>query len=353
MKSFTVGRVLIDTPQWEQIHEDLIFKAGKAEYDMFVKEFGGEIYNVQTHPYNISNQDIVGDSSDGKGDSKNSVDVDGGSEEEGNSKLVDEAEESRDGIEDEDNNDFVGPIINETMDGGMGKGAPINSEIRVYENAEITNGLKIDGPVEVSNENCEPTGENRVHYKQMAFEIVLEVPKEVVNRVEGSHWVGPNKNLALGERLVSVEESMNGNVVEVGNGPGLEAVKASNPHGDIENNSSGSCPFSLGFGPCNSSRHVHGNPEWVCRNDNWETESLSSPNPECEEEERETGMIVTRLGAEKKLSKQKPFAKRVALTLIDVKMKSFSSQGWRISTGEEENVDTKTGKTRRTMTVVV
>ncbi|MED6116275.1 hypothetical protein PIB30_098683, partial [Stylosanthes scabra] len=49
-KSFTTARILIDSYQWELIHEWVSVKIGDKVFEVFVKEFGSEVYNVQSHP---------------------------------------------------------------------------------------------------------------------------------------------------------------------------------------------------------------------------------------------------------------------------------------------------------------
>ncbi|MED6138036.1 hypothetical protein PIB30_070568, partial [Stylosanthes scabra] len=49
-KSFSTARVLIDCFQWERVHEWISVKIDDRVFDIFVKEFGLEVYSVQSDP---------------------------------------------------------------------------------------------------------------------------------------------------------------------------------------------------------------------------------------------------------------------------------------------------------------
>ncbi|MED6126637.1 hypothetical protein PIB30_080386 [Stylosanthes scabra] len=49
-KSYSVARILIDSFQWEMIHEWINVKIDDRKFEIFVKEFGSEVYSVQSHP---------------------------------------------------------------------------------------------------------------------------------------------------------------------------------------------------------------------------------------------------------------------------------------------------------------
>ncbi|MED6113842.1 hypothetical protein PIB30_074621 [Stylosanthes scabra] len=49
-KSFSTARVLLDSFQWEMIHEWISLKVDDKVFELFVKEFGSEVYSVQAHP---------------------------------------------------------------------------------------------------------------------------------------------------------------------------------------------------------------------------------------------------------------------------------------------------------------
>ncbi|MED6145221.1 hypothetical protein PIB30_023170 [Stylosanthes scabra] len=49
-KSYTTARVLIDCFQWEKIHEWITVTVEDKSFHVFVKEFGSEIYSIQSHP---------------------------------------------------------------------------------------------------------------------------------------------------------------------------------------------------------------------------------------------------------------------------------------------------------------
>ncbi|MED6147673.1 hypothetical protein PIB30_045982 [Stylosanthes scabra] len=49
-KSYSTIRILIDSFQWERIHEWISITVEGRSFEVFVKEFGSEVYNVQSHP---------------------------------------------------------------------------------------------------------------------------------------------------------------------------------------------------------------------------------------------------------------------------------------------------------------
>ncbi|MED6200555.1 hypothetical protein PIB30_086360 [Stylosanthes scabra] len=49
-KSYSTARVLLDCFQWESIHEWVTIKVDDRQFEVFVKEFGSEMYSVQSHP---------------------------------------------------------------------------------------------------------------------------------------------------------------------------------------------------------------------------------------------------------------------------------------------------------------
>ncbi|MED6207406.1 hypothetical protein PIB30_035507 [Stylosanthes scabra] len=63
-KSYTIARVLLDCFEWEKINEWIFVKIGDREFDVFVKEFGSEIYGVQSHP-NVWDDDSDSSSREG------------------------------------------------------------------------------------------------------------------------------------------------------------------------------------------------------------------------------------------------------------------------------------------------
>ncbi|MED6163098.1 hypothetical protein PIB30_076621 [Stylosanthes scabra] len=50
-KSFSTARVLLDSFQWEMIHERVSLKVDDIVFEVFVKEFGSEVYSDQAHPH--------------------------------------------------------------------------------------------------------------------------------------------------------------------------------------------------------------------------------------------------------------------------------------------------------------
>ncbi|MED6200187.1 hypothetical protein PIB30_082633 [Stylosanthes scabra] len=49
-KSFTTARFIIDCFQWERVHEWISVKVDGRVFEVFAKEFGSEVYSVQSHP---------------------------------------------------------------------------------------------------------------------------------------------------------------------------------------------------------------------------------------------------------------------------------------------------------------
>ncbi|MED6160207.1 hypothetical protein PIB30_049188 [Stylosanthes scabra] len=49
-KSYSTARIIMDCFQWERIHEWVKLKIDDREFQVFVKEFGSEVYSVQSHP---------------------------------------------------------------------------------------------------------------------------------------------------------------------------------------------------------------------------------------------------------------------------------------------------------------
>ncbi|MED6225032.1 hypothetical protein PIB30_089838, partial [Stylosanthes scabra] len=49
-KSFTTARFIIDCFQWEKVHEWISVKVDDKVSEVFAKEFGSEVYNVESHP---------------------------------------------------------------------------------------------------------------------------------------------------------------------------------------------------------------------------------------------------------------------------------------------------------------
>ncbi|MED6108775.1 hypothetical protein PIB30_027325 [Stylosanthes scabra] len=50
-KSFSIARILIDSYQWKRIHEWVSIKVDDRVFEVFVNEFGSEVYSVQSHPH--------------------------------------------------------------------------------------------------------------------------------------------------------------------------------------------------------------------------------------------------------------------------------------------------------------
>ncbi|MED6167280.1 hypothetical protein PIB30_001177 [Stylosanthes scabra] len=48
--SYTFGSILIDSYQWDLIHEWIVLEDGERKFDVYVKEFGREMYCAQAHP---------------------------------------------------------------------------------------------------------------------------------------------------------------------------------------------------------------------------------------------------------------------------------------------------------------
>ncbi|MED6164255.1 hypothetical protein PIB30_087950 [Stylosanthes scabra] len=48
-KSYSTTRILIDCFQWERIYEWVTLKIDDKVFEVFAKEFGSEVYSVQSH----------------------------------------------------------------------------------------------------------------------------------------------------------------------------------------------------------------------------------------------------------------------------------------------------------------
>ncbi|MED6147395.1 hypothetical protein PIB30_043703 [Stylosanthes scabra] len=53
-KSFSVARILVDCYQWEMVNEWVNVKVEDKIFEVFVKEFGAEVYSVSSHPDLVS-----------------------------------------------------------------------------------------------------------------------------------------------------------------------------------------------------------------------------------------------------------------------------------------------------------
>ncbi|MED6112230.1 hypothetical protein PIB30_059769 [Stylosanthes scabra] len=70
-KSFSTARIQIDSFQWEMIHEWFNVSVEDRQFEVFIKEFGSEIYSIQSHP---DREEGNSDGSDeGEGDSQRRV----------------------------------------------------------------------------------------------------------------------------------------------------------------------------------------------------------------------------------------------------------------------------------------
>ncbi|MED6164648.1 hypothetical protein PIB30_092244, partial [Stylosanthes scabra] len=49
-KSFTIARFLVDCFQWEMVNKWITVKVKDRVFEIFAKEFGSEVYSVQSHP---------------------------------------------------------------------------------------------------------------------------------------------------------------------------------------------------------------------------------------------------------------------------------------------------------------
>ncbi|MED6158341.1 hypothetical protein PIB30_031863 [Stylosanthes scabra] len=71
--SYTCGSMLIDSFQWELIHEWVTLEEGEYKFEVYVKEFEREIYSAQIHPGNAFEDSLCqesGYSEGGKGDNE-------------------------------------------------------------------------------------------------------------------------------------------------------------------------------------------------------------------------------------------------------------------------------------------
>ncbi|MED6126523.1 hypothetical protein PIB30_079344, partial [Stylosanthes scabra] len=58
-RSFSVARVLVDCFQWEPVQEWMSIRCEGTTFDVFIKEFGGEVLSQQVHPEEAESKDTV------------------------------------------------------------------------------------------------------------------------------------------------------------------------------------------------------------------------------------------------------------------------------------------------------
>ncbi|MED6108177.1 hypothetical protein PIB30_021124 [Stylosanthes scabra] len=206
--SFTVARLLIDSYEWSNISEWVRLKVDGREIEIHVREFGGEIYSIQTHP----------SSSDGVIDSETLA-----------SKSVSRVEESP-------------PVESTVSMGGIGNDLNI---------LNVGACPRADTPLNVVVENVGGFFDERMmsggaHYGTLHAEkdnIGVDKLNACVQMVMQPATMGhiespSNDSLGKNPRPITVKEDLLG---------GDKARRIS----------SSSCPFPPGFGPCSSLDHVH------------------------------------------------------------------------------------------------
>ncbi|MED6201717.1 hypothetical protein PIB30_097870 [Stylosanthes scabra] len=221
-KSFTTARILLDCFQWERIHEWITLRIDGREFEVFVKEFGSEVYSVQSHP------DLDSESYLFMAEEEPHVELE-------RPAVVNKAVNLN-------FRNVIDPVVNaimmnnwvtmQTINSGGGlcgttgvnkevNGAIVWSESTVssYKEEERVNDLDLD-PM--------------VWEAQLGAGVWSKLNKAIIN---------PNQTRTVNSNAVSV----------VGHKSG----------------SSSTCPFSLGFGPCKDQFHVHrtsarapSDPEW-------------------------------------------------------------------------------------------
>ncbi|MED6216956.1 hypothetical protein PIB30_012962 [Stylosanthes scabra] len=201
--SFSVARLLIDSYEWNNINEWINLKVDGREIEIYVKEFGGEIYSIQTHPCN----------SDGVIDSGTLV-----------SESVSRVVES--------------PPVEPTIGmGGIGNVSNIPN-VGAHPRADISLNADKKNVGDFFDEGMITEG---AHYETMHTEkdsIGVDNPNDCAQMIVKSNTmdhIGPPSNVSMGKRVrpISVKENMLG-------GDKLRPA------------SSSSCPFPPSFGPCST-----------------------------------------------------------------------------------------------------
>ncbi|MED6157712.1 hypothetical protein PIB30_025824 [Stylosanthes scabra] len=205
-KSFTVGRILIDSYQWEIINEWVSIKIENQTFEVHVKEVGAEIYSIHAHP-----------NCDPRDSDSTSMELD----------VADrritvasaEAQQSQTSLHREPSH-------------------IINADVR------IVGGLNLD---------YEPLEQTKIHFPAWCAQL-------------GYDWcsgleTGPS-NPGLDPMIIEAQIVTNwGCCQQILNNEVLDGLRSVNdgPNGIGDTLSSSSCPYPPGFGPCSVGAHQHDN----------------------------------------------------------------------------------------------
>ncbi|MED6191489.1 hypothetical protein PIB30_000587 [Stylosanthes scabra] len=191
------ARFLIDNYEWEAIHEWITVKVDDKEFEVFVKEFGGEVYSRESHP-NDAELAYIG--------------------------MGDEA------IETESKNVALVPVFEDRAE--------------INENNEFNDA--IDEAVEIAGDTMHDDEGEGGRQNDREGKHVLTVCEN------GEDGIAPMVIGAQNSKPCSPIMGPQG-VEEVEGRDGL--LKDANPN--PISSDTGSCPFPPGFGPCTNSNHVH------------------------------------------------------------------------------------------------
>ncbi|MED6148460.1 hypothetical protein PIB30_053390 [Stylosanthes scabra] len=221
--SFSVARFLMDSFEWEYIHEWVTVHVNEWKFDVFVKEFGSEVYSRQCHP-NEAEMAYMG--TGGRETETESI-----IEETPHEKQNLPAMEANNGGEDSNNLNVISvPRIETTP-------KEINEAID-----EVSTGAKEPMQREAMEmERREDEGGNPMNEEmERVMGLDADVDLDTVN------------NLGLKEVVVYT------NGLEVSPVRISHNVRLGNNNGsDPTPSDSDSCPYPPGFGPCSSEVHVH------------------------------------------------------------------------------------------------
>ncbi|MED6164117.1 hypothetical protein PIB30_086644 [Stylosanthes scabra] len=205
-KSFSIGRMQIDCFHWEMINEWVSLKVDEERFEVHVREIGAEAYSVEAHPNRetVCSSDSVSAECIGGGRKSMESPVEHAPSKDGNGGCVD------------------------------GTNVPINvgSRIDGLPNSENDPSVVIRGP----QHEC---GHERVigGYPEATYEATCLDP------------------ISLAAQTANTKCN-SGPCTEYGNMNGLKGVTIE-LSGENDTQSSSSCPYPPGFGPCESGNHNH------------------------------------------------------------------------------------------------
>ncbi|MED6204968.1 hypothetical protein PIB30_013735 [Stylosanthes scabra] len=208
-KSFSTTRIQIDSFQWERIHEWVNVTVDDRHFEVFVKDFGSEIYSIQSHPDRV------------EGDSDWSEEVEGSSLR----KAPAEVEEA-----------LTSPNSN-------------NSKL-IYVEDPIINAINC--PLNVGSDKGDENDVNGVSITKGQNEPCLEN-----QRVVESTGFGLG-NCCEAQLVLTEDRTAEGMKQTGGPDVGSEVQNWADGSGQAAgSDSTRTCPFPLGFGPCASGQHIH------------------------------------------------------------------------------------------------